>query len=91
MKFNPGDYVRTVTDDPMAHSRLPGYLRGRSGRIVGCYGAFGHPGERAQGNAHAPAQAVYTVAFEASDVWGADAPPRTEILADLFESYLEAL
>jgi nitrile hydratase subunit beta len=89
MRFNLGDRVRTRLNNPEGHTRLPAYLRGRSGRIERVIGAFPFADDRAVGRGSA-AQMLYTVRFAGSDVWGDDAQAAT-ISADLFESYLEPL
>ncbi len=87
MKFALGAAVRTSTDNPAGHTRLPRYLRGKRGRIVACRGAFPLADLRAEGRA-APDEPLYTVVFSAAEVWGADAEPRQTLHADLWESYL---
>lgn len=89
MPFHEGDRVRTRVMNPSGHARMPTYLRGREGRVERLVGEFPFPGERATGNANAAKQRLYTVRFVAPELWGADAAQRTEICADLFESYLE--
>lgn len=86
--FEAGEYVRTRVMNPDGHTRLPGYLRGRPGRIVNYAGTFLFSDLRARGEPDV-LQALYTVVFDARDVWGADAAGATSIAADLFESYLE--
>jgi nitrile hydratase len=70
-----------------AHTRLPGYLRGRAGRVEELCGAFDLP-ERAAIGEHVP-EHLYVVAFEGAEVWGEAAEPNTTIRAQLWESYLE--
>lgn len=89
MGFNLGDCVRTRLNVPEGHTRLPAYLRGRTGRIERVVGAFPFADDRASGRVSA-AQTLYTVCFAGRDVWGDDAQAAT-ISADLFESYLEPL
>lgn len=89
MPFSVGDPVRTRLMNPDGHTRLPVYLRGRRGRIQAVCGAFPFSDARARGVKDAR-QTIYSVLFRASDVWGADAPRDETIVADLFESYLEA-
>lgn len=74
--------------NPSGHTRLPGYLRGRPGRIERVLGTMAFADARAGGD-RAASQTVYTVRFAAADVWGADADRGGTICADLFESYLE--
>jgi nitrile hydratase len=75
--------------NPNGHTRLPVYLRGRPGRVLSCIGTFPLSDVRAAG-APADREPLYTVLFDARDVWGHDADATQTLTADLFESYLEA-
>lgn len=87
--FAVGDRVRTRVMSPPGHTRLPLYLRGRSGRIEQVLGTMPFADRRAEGVVGA-AQPAYTVRFATSDLWGSDGDPRGSVCADLYESYLEA-
>lgn len=87
--FEVGARVRTRAQRHGGHTRLPGYLQRKSGVIARRLGAFPFSDERAAGAANARKDALYTVAFEARDVWGPQAAAGDTIAADLFESYLE--
>jgi nitrile hydratase len=89
MTFSVGDPVRTRIDNPDGHTRIPVYLRGRPGRIEAISGRFLFSDAEAKG-IHGVREALYTVAFRATDLWGADADPTQTLAADLFESYLES-
>ncbi|HTJ27709.1 MAG TPA: SH3-like domain-containing protein [Candidatus Limnocylindria bacterium] len=82
--------MRTRVMSPPGHTRLPLYLRGRAGRIEQVLGALPFADARARGERDAT-QPAYTVRFASADLWGADADPRGNVCADLFESYLEPL
>ena len=86
MSFAPGDAVRTSGGNPAGHNRLPRYLRGKRGRIV-VRGAFPLADLRALGRSPAP-EMLYTVAFDAAEIWENDAEPNETLHADLWESYL---
>ena len=88
MTYSVGDGVRTRLMNPDGHTRLPVYLRGRRGRIETVHAAFPFSDARARGDATAR-ETIYSVLFEARDVWGDDAPRGETVVADLFESYLE--
>ncbi len=79
--------MRTRIMNPDGHTRLPAYLRGRSGNVVCRAGVF--PFSDAVVAGRPVAQALYTVMFAARDLWGADADPTQTLAADLYESYLE--
>jgi nitrile hydratase subunit beta len=87
--FAVGDEIR-VKDPPRAeHTRLPGHLRGHTGRIErvyeGSYGYFCSTGADGLGD---PVP-VYVVRFEPDEIWGARAEENAgPFYADLFETYL---
>jgi nitrile hydratase len=90
-KFAAGDTVTVKDIPPVAHTRLPGHLRGKTGRVHLVYEAaytyFFSTGPDGLG---AP-MPVYLVAFEPQAIWGeALAEPNAIVYADLFETYLEA-
>jgi nitrile hydratase len=87
-KFSVGDRVRARDLHPLGHTRLPRYVRGRTGVVRIVQPAMVLPDT----NAHflgENAQHVYNVVFDSHDLWGPDA--ETFVLGiDLYESYLEA-
>jgi nitrile hydratase len=87
--FAAGDRVCVRDVPPAAHTRLPGYLRNKSGVVDvvydGCYAYFFSTGPDGIG---AP-MPVYCVKFDPKDIWGALSEPNSFIYADLFEAYLE--
>ena len=87
-RYKPGDAVRTCNQNPPSHTRLPRYCRGRSGTIVKLHGAHVFPDSNALGAGEKP-QWLYTVRFEARELWGADTTA-TAVLVDCWEPYLEA-
>jgi hypothetical protein len=88
MSLAVGDAVVTSGANPSGHNRLPRYLRAKRGRIVAVRGTFELADLRAAGIA-SPPEMLYTVAFDARDVWHESAGPNETIHADLWESYLE--
>ena len=94
-RFQPGDRVRTRDFNPRHHTRLPRYARGRSGVVEAVRPAFPLPDVNAHlaDTAQHPDQDrayqhVYTVAFEARELWGEDGGPADRVTLDLWESYL---
>ena len=87
--FQPGDSVRVLSERPWGHTRIPGYLCGRRGKVQRAHGAMVFPDVHAGGRKEDPRQ-LYTVRFEGEDVWGRGAEPGVVLLVDLFEPYLEA-
>ena len=90
-RFAAGQAVTVA--DPLAadHTRLPGYLRNKQGKVSEVYsGAFEYFVSTGPDGLEGP-MPVYRVAFEASGIWGASfSEPNTTIYADLFEVYLQA-
>jgi nitrile hydratase subunit beta len=71
------------------HTRLPGYARGRAGRITRQHGAHVLPDANARGEKHH--EHLYTVVFEASELWPEAQGRREKVYINLWESYLEPL
>jgi nitrile hydratase len=87
-RFEVGDPVMTRNVHTTEHTRLPRYLRGRSGTIDALCGAFDLP-ERAAVGKRAP-EHVYSVVFHGTEVWGDSAETNMTIRAQLWESYLSS-
>ena len=90
-KYAVGSTV-LINDVPAdAHSRLPGYLRGKVGTVErvfeGDYGYFTHTGDGI-----GDPMPIYIVEFEPAEIWGprAESGPLT-LYAELFEAYLSPL
>ncbi len=67
---------------------MPRYIRGKRGTIEKTHGAFILPDTNAHGRGKNP-EPVYSVRFDAREVWGEQAAVRDSIYLDLWESYLE--
>ena len=87
-RFGVGDAVRARDLNPAAHTRLPRYCRGRPGTVVRVHGAHVYADAHAAGAGEAP-QFLYTVRFEARDLWGENTTAAA-VHVDCFEPYLEA-
>lgn len=88
-RFAVGDVVRTRTGRVEHHTRLPGYARGKAGRIEHVHGTHVFADSNARGLGEAP-QWLYTVVFTARELWGEDSPaPDSRVSIDAWESYLE--
>jgi nitrile hydratase len=85
--FAVGDRVRGRVLEGRRHARIPVYAQGRPGVIHHVLPAFPEPDANRLGLGERPQQ-VYSVRFEARDLWE-DADPRSTIILDLWESYLE--
>lgn len=86
--FQPGDMVRARNLSPTGHTRLPRYVRGRTGVVERCHGAHVFPDRHAHGAGEDP-RPLYTVRFAARELWGPAVPARDSISLDLWEPYLE--
>jgi nitrile hydratase subunit beta len=87
-RFSVGDHIRVRDTRSPGHTRQPGYVTGKPGVVVAHLGCAVFPDAHAVGRRAQP-QHLYTVAFEASDLWGEAAEPDTEVRVDLYEPYLE--
>jgi nitrile hydratase subunit beta len=87
-RFKVGDKVEVKDVPAAAHTRLPGFLRGRIGTVTmvypDTYSYFNDTGADGIG----PAMPVYCVKFEPTDLWGVKAEAGFTIYADLFDAYL---
>lgn len=86
--FAVGQRVVTRDHQPSGHTRLPAYVRRRHGVIARVHAAMVFPDDHAHGRGENP-QYLYTVRFDARELWGDAAEPGTCVHVDLFESYLE--
>jgi len=89
-RFAAGDRVRTRAEAVDHHTRLPGYARGKTGRIDKVLGAHVFADAHAHGLGEQP-QWLYTVVFSARELWGAGADERQSVSIDAWEPYLEPL
>ena len=87
-RFQIGDRVRTKNIHPATHTRLPRYARGKLGVIEMCHGCHMYPDSVAVDKGDDP-QWLYTVVFEARELWGPDADAAIKISIDAFEPYLD--
>ena len=87
-RFELGDKIAVRNIHPGGHTRLPRYIRGKRGTIEKVHGSFNLPDTNAHGRGKNP-ESVYTVRFDAREVWGEQAAVRDSIYLDLWESYVE--
>ncbi len=87
-RFKPGDRVIARNLNPSGHTRLPRYVRGKRGVIDCVHGTFVYPDTNAHGGGEQP-QSVYSVRFDARELWGPTTPTRDSLYIDLWEDYLE--
>jgi nitrile hydratase len=86
-RFQLGDRVRARNNHPTGHTREPRYVRGRIGVVCGHHGGHVFPDQNAVGNR--VARHLYTVRFEARELWGDAADSLITVHVDLWEDYLE--
>jgi len=80
--FRVGERVRARNINPLGHTRLPRYARGKSGTIERDHGVFVFPDTNAHFNGEKP-QHVYSVRFTARELWGSQAPEKDCVYLDL--------
>ncbi len=88
----PGSAVKVRNDWPETrgpcHIRTPHYLRGHSGTVVRYLGDFPNPEDLAFARP-APKLPLYHVAFDTGALWGAGAAADTEVLVEIYGTWLE--
>jgi nitrile hydratase beta subunit len=87
-RFKVGQHVRARNMNPVGHTRLPRYARGRQGVVVRHHGIFVFPDTNAHFLGEQP-QHLYSVRFAARELWGDGASPHDSVHLDLWDSYLE--
>ena len=87
-RFAVGDRVRARNVHPTGHTRLPRYARGKRGVIHQVRGCHVFPDTHAHDLGEQP-QPLYSVRFDARELWGESAEPGQSLYLDLWESYLE--
>ena len=85
--YQVGDKIFTRQLLPGHHTRLPAYARGKPGVIHAQHGAYVFADASAQGNEIA--QHLYSVVFEAGDLWLEAGDRKDRVFIDLWESYLD--
>jgi nitrile hydratase len=88
-RFKTGQRVRARNIHPAGHTRLPRYVRGRTGVIEQDRGVQAFPDTHLTAPADT-AQHVYSVRFTARELWGNQASPRDAVYLDLWDDYLES-
>ncbi len=87
-RFALGDRVRARNLNPAGHTRMPRYVRGKTGVVRRDWGAFVFPDTNAR-HAGTHRQHVYCVEFSARELWGKPAHSRERLYIDLCDEYLE--
>ena len=85
--FSVGQKVRTKISITAFHTRLPAYVRGRIGVIEAYHGS--QPLADASARGAIKPEPLYTIAFEAAELWPEAQARRERVFVDVWESYLE--
>ncbi len=86
--FDLGAQVRARNVEITGHTRLARYVRGKFGVVTAVHGSHVFPDTVAHDKGEQP-QPLYTVRFEAKELWGDKVTRRDCVYIDLWESYLE--
>jgi nitrile hydratase subunit beta len=86
-RFKPGDRVRVRLDYVPGHVRMPGYVRGKAGVVVGESPAYPFPDAHAHG-VQSEDEPTYDVRFRSEDLWP-DSADSALVHVGIFQSYLE--
>lgn len=89
-RFSVGQHVRARNLNPVHHTRLPRYVRGKQGIIQRDHGVFVFPDTNAHFSGENP-QHVYSVCFTARELWGDQASARDLVYLDMWDDYLELI
>ena len=87
-RFEAGDRVRAKNINPVGHTRLPRYARGKLGTVERDHGVHVFPDTRAHLLGDNP-QHLYSVRFAARELWGDQASPHDSVYLDLWDDHLE--
>jgi nitrile hydratase subunit beta len=87
-RFQVGQCVRARNIHLAGHTRLPRYVRGHVGSVTRVHGAHVLPDSNAMGLGENP-QWLYTVRFEAQELWSEAADRTASVSVDAWETYLE--
>ena len=88
-RFKVGDTVTARDINPVSHTRLPRYIRGRTGTVTRDHGVFSFPDTSAALGTHSEPQHVYSVRFEGSEPLGRGRDANACVYIDLFDDYLD--
>lgn len=90
-RFHSGERVRARNLNPVGHTRLPRYVRGKLGTIVRESGVLNLEDTDAEGYSLPgdKPQHVYLVRFAARELWGEQAGRSDAVMIELWEDYLE--
>ncbi len=79
--FAIGEQVRAININPQGHTRLPRYVRGKVGEIIGVQGCHVFPDSNSKSEGENP-EWLYSVAFDGQELFGFDAEEGNTVMAD---------
>ena len=86
-RFKAGDRVKVASDHVAGHVRMPAYIRGKHGVVVGESPAYPFPDAHAHG-VEAADEPTYDVRFSSLELWP-DSADAALVHVAVFQSYLE--
>jgi nitrile hydratase len=89
-RFKAGQRARARNINPVGHTRLPRYVRGKEGVVVLDRGVFLFPDTNAHFLGEKP-QHLYSVRFTARELWGEAASSRDVVHVDMWDDYLDTV
>jgi nitrile hydratase subunit beta len=87
-RFKVGQRVRARNINPIGHTRLPRYARGKTGTVQTDHGIFVLPDTNAHFKGENP-QHLYSVRFTARELWGESASAKDSVNLDMWDDYLD--
>lgn len=88
--FNVGDKVIVKNRHTPTHTRLPAYIRGRTGKVARVHGCHIYPDSHAIGEGENP-QWLYNIEFDSQVLWGNTDARFSHVHVDCWEPYLESI
>lgn len=87
-RFRVGDQVFVKNVPTVEHTRLPGYLRERTGIVATVYPkTYAYLTSTGPDGIGKP-MPIYSVRFDSETIWAGNTEPNVTIYADLFDAYL---
>lgn len=87
-QFQVGDRMRARNIHPEGHTRLPRYVRGKTGTITRYYGIHNLQDAELPAGCVRREQPLYAVRFESRELWGESAEAEDAVYLDMWEGYL---
>ncbi len=87
-RFQIGDHIRTLAQREAGHTRLPRYARNKTGTVERAWGTFIYADAHAEEYKKEPVH-LYSIVFDARELWGDEATNGDSVVLDLFEPYLQ--